>query len=140
MGRQSFSTDELIHFGIAPGEGTDSNRTPGGRSEPPPLTRPFSASQGPRASPYDDQGRTLIVIIVRIRPLPLLKKSRMSDYDPDQKMAERLAYYPPSADSAIQFEVRVVAKRKAYGRTDFYIVPRRGQGGKWVSEKSLQWI
>lgn len=64
----------------------------------------------------------------------------MAEYTPDQKIPVRLAYYPSDADAAIQFEVRAVANRKAFGRTDFYIVPRRGKGGKWVSEKSLQWI
>ena len=61
-------------------------------------------------------------------------------YTPDQKIGERLAKYPADQEEPIRFEVKAVAKRKAYGRTDFYIVPRRGEGGKWVSEASLRWI
>lgn len=64
----------------------------------------------------------------------------MTEYTPDQKIAQRMAYYPADPQGPIQFEVRVVAKRKAYGRTDVYIEPRRGKGGKWVSESSVEWI
>lgn len=64
----------------------------------------------------------------------------MSAYSIDQKIPQRLALYPTDAKDEIRFEVTAVAHRKAYGRDDFYIRPRRGVGGKWVSESNLDWI
>lgn len=64
----------------------------------------------------------------------------MSAFSVDQKIPQRLALYPADSKSEVRFEVTAVAHRKAYGRDDFYILPRRGVGGKWVSKSSLEWI
>lgn len=61
--------------------------------------------------------------------------ARHTDPEP---IRPRRALYPASAE--VEFEVFATRRKWAFGRTDYWIEPARGRGGKWTKASSLEFL